>query len=564
VTGPAVAFFDAVGTIRNNIISGMDTAIESNQWSTSGGTTVTITGNTISNVRSGIITLVPAAGTVISGNAITIDGTAGEFDRIGITVRNATGAVTVADNDVSATGDGAGMWMFGNSVPVVVTGNRLTATGSVGGSAGLATGIFMTDDGRIAGDADGNPVGDLSTYATISGNTISGFATGIELYRNGQSGGTVVQATIGGVAANSITTAAGGTGIRVYDLDGSANGYDAVAAIQNNTGTISGAAVGIDVVGGSATISGNAIYGNATGVRFTAGGTGSVTGNDFDGAVDNSTDVWVDSTAGAVAIGAGNSFAGDTYFIDNQSAQSFELTGYGSGNFEGLDDNFRIEDRMHHRMDTDLAATTGLITWVAGKVYVTNPAIGAGSTDSSIQRGIDAASAGDTVNLEDGTFTDAAQVVVNKSLTIVGAGMGTGGTITGVGRRLKEQNPACHVFGVEPRLGVHVQGLKSLEDGFIPPVLDEDVLDGKIIVGNRHAFSHARRAMLAEGLFGGISSGAVLHAAMRAAGRLKRGNIVMVFADAGWKYLGTDLWQAGDHDPAIEAHEDPLDDVLWW
>ena len=144
------------------------------------------------------------------------------------------------------------------------------------------------------------------------------------------------------------------------------------------------------------------------------------------------------------------------------------------------------------------------------------------------------------------------------------AGMGTGGTISGAGRRLKEANPACKVFGVEPRLGVHVQGLKSLEDGFIPPVLDESVLDGKIIVGNRHAFSHARRAMLAEGIFGGISSGAVLHAAMRAASRIKRGNIVMIFADGGWKYLGTDLWSAEDHDPAIEAHEDPLDDILWW
>lgn len=144
------------------------------------------------------------------------------------------------------------------------------------------------------------------------------------------------------------------------------------------------------------------------------------------------------------------------------------------------------------------------------------------------------------------------------------AGIGTGGTISGVGRRLKEANPACHIFGVEPRLGVHVQGLKSLDDGFIPPVLDESVLDGKIIVGNRHAFSHARRAMLAEGLFGGISSGAVLHAAMRAASRLKRGNIVMIFADGGWKYLGTDLWSMDDTDPAIEQHEDPLDDILWW
>lgn len=144
------------------------------------------------------------------------------------------------------------------------------------------------------------------------------------------------------------------------------------------------------------------------------------------------------------------------------------------------------------------------------------------------------------------------------------AGIGTGGTISGVGRRLKEANPACHIFGVEPRLGVHVQGLKSLDDGFIPPVLDESVLDGKIIVGNRHAFSHARRAMLAEGLFGGISSGAVLHAAMRAASRLTRGNIVMIFADGGWKYLGTDLWSMDDTDPAIEQHEDPLDDILWW
>ena len=161
--------------------------------------------------------------------------------------------------------------------------------------------------------------------------------------------------------------------------------------------------------------------------------------------------------------------------------------------------------------------------------------------------------------------TTGAEILADVAhVDVLVAGIGTGGTISGVGRRLKEANPACHVFGVEPRLGVHVQGLKSLEDGFIPPVLDESVLDGKIIVGNRHAFSHARRAMLAAGLFGGISSGAVLHAAMRAASRLKSGNIVMIFADGGWKYLGTDLWSGDDVDPAIEQHEDPLDDILWW
>ncbi|MCC6381731.1 MAG: cysteine synthase family protein [Dehalococcoidia bacterium] len=161
--------------------------------------------------------------------------------------------------------------------------------------------------------------------------------------------------------------------------------------------------------------------------------------------------------------------------------------------------------------------------------------------------------------------TTAAEILADlPRVDVLVAGIGTGGTISGAGRRLKEANPGCHVLGVEPRLGVHVQGLKSLEDGFIPPVLEETVLDGKIIVGNRHAFSHARRAMLAEGIFGGISSGAVLHAAMRAATRIPRGNVVMIFADGGWKYLGTDLWSSDDHDPAIEAHEDPLDDVLWW
>ncbi len=144
------------------------------------------------------------------------------------------------------------------------------------------------------------------------------------------------------------------------------------------------------------------------------------------------------------------------------------------------------------------------------------------------------------------------------------AGMGTGGTISGAGRRIKEANPGCKVFGVEPRLGVHVQGLHSLDDGFIPPVLDESVLDGKIIVGNRHAFSHARRAMLAEGIFGGISSGAVLHAAMRAASRLKRGNVAMIFADGGWKYLGTNLWSVDDDLETVDKAEDPLDDILWW
>ena len=143
------------------------------------------------------------------------------------------------------------------------------------------------------------------------------------------------------------------------------------------------------------------------------------------------------------------------------------------------------------------------------------------------------------------------------------AGVGTGGTISGVGRRLKEANPQCRVVAVEPRLGVHVQGLKSLADGWIPPILDESVLDGRIIVGNRHAVSHAKRVMLGEGLFVGVSSGAVMHGALRVASRLRRGNIVLMFADDGSKYVGTELWTADAGADNAET-EDPLDDVLWW
>ncbi|MDZ7728727.1 MAG: cysteine synthase family protein [Dehalococcoidia bacterium] len=172
---------------------------------------------------------------------------------------------------------------------------------------------------------------------------------------------------------------------------------------------------------------------------------------------------------------------------------------------------------------------------------------------------------GNTVNVDAHYYGTGAELLADlPHIDYFIAGMGTGGTVTGAGGRLKEANPACKVFGIEPRLGAHVQGLKSLEDGFIPPVFDEHVLDGKIIVGNRHAFSHARRAMLSEGIFGGISSGAVLHAAARIANRIEHGNIVMIFADAGWKYLGTDLWAIDEDDPEVDRGEDPVDDILWW
>lgn len=142
------------------------------------------------------------------------------------------------------------------------------------------------------------------------------------------------------------------------------------------------------------------------------------------------------------------------------------------------------------------------------------------------------------------------------------AGLGTGGTITGTGRRLKEVNPATKIIAVEPHPGSQVQGLRSLDDGYIPPILDLGLLDGKVLVRSLHALQHTRELIQREGIFGGLSSGAVLHAALRFANRLERGNIVCLFADAGWKYLGTTIWNMPVVAPLNQ--DDETDDLIWW
>ncbi len=139
------------------------------------------------------------------------------------------------------------------------------------------------------------------------------------------------------------------------------------------------------------------------------------------------------------------------------------------------------------------------------------------------------------------------------------AGLGTGGTIMGAGQRLREANPRLQVVAVEPHPGSQLQGLKSLDDGFVPPILDLNFLDAKILVRSASAFRRARELTEREGIFAGISSGAVLHGALRWMERMKRGNVVLIFADGGWKYLGTHLWT---EPPEVE--EEGLDDVIWW
>ena len=139
------------------------------------------------------------------------------------------------------------------------------------------------------------------------------------------------------------------------------------------------------------------------------------------------------------------------------------------------------------------------------------------------------------------------------------AGLGTGGTLTGTGRYLKERKPAVKIVAAAPHPGDRVQGLRSLDEGFIPPVLDQSLLDGRIVVDSKNSFAATKELMEKEGIFAGISGGAVLRAAQRVASRMERGNIVLLFADGGWKYLSTELWNT-DYDNLAED----LDEQTWW
>ncbi len=140
------------------------------------------------------------------------------------------------------------------------------------------------------------------------------------------------------------------------------------------------------------------------------------------------------------------------------------------------------------------------------------------------------------------------------------AGLGTGGTLMGVGRRLKEANPRARVIAAEPHPGSEVQGLRSLSEGFVPPILDLDLLDGKILVRSHSAFRATAEVLRREAIFAGISSGAVLHAALKVAKGMARGNIVLLFADGGWKYLPASLWR----EEQGHTEDEDLDDIMWW
>ncbi|HEX2048040.1 MAG TPA: cysteine synthase family protein [Acidimicrobiales bacterium] len=136
-------------------------------------------------------------------------------------------------------------------------------------------------------------------------------------------------------------------------------------------------------------------------------------------------------------------------------------------------------------------------------------------------------------------------------VTHVVAGLGTAGTLMGLGRYLKERNPAIQMWAVEPPAGEMVEGLRNLDEGFVPPIYDPDLLDRKIIVRPRESIEWIRRLAAEVAIFAGISSGAAMAGAAKAASQLDEGVIVTVFADGGWKYLSTGAW-TDDIDEVVE------------
>ena len=139
------------------------------------------------------------------------------------------------------------------------------------------------------------------------------------------------------------------------------------------------------------------------------------------------------------------------------------------------------------------------------------------------------------------------------------AGLGTGGTLMGVGDRLRESFPDVVVAAAEPLQGDLVYGLRSLADGYVPPILDVSKLDRKILVSNEESVRALHLLLEREGIFAGVSSGAVLHVARTVAAEMAEGVVVAILADAGWKYLSADFWTT-----PVESVGESMEDRLWW
>lgn len=144
------------------------------------------------------------------------------------------------------------------------------------------------------------------------------------------------------------------------------------------------------------------------------------------------------------------------------------------------------------------------------------------------------------------------------SVDVFLAGLGTSGTLMGVGRKLKEVNPAVEIVAVQPYPKSGLQGLRALADGYVPPILDINMIDRSEFSHDKDAFKAVKDLALVEGLFAGISCGAVTEQAIKQAKRMEKGNIVTLFPDAGWKYLSERIWSED-----VEKLAKELEGPLW-
>lgn len=139
------------------------------------------------------------------------------------------------------------------------------------------------------------------------------------------------------------------------------------------------------------------------------------------------------------------------------------------------------------------------------------------------------------------------------SIDVFVAGLGTGGTLMGAGKRVREHNRSARIFAAEPMPGEAVQGLRSLDEGFVPEIFDPSAIDGRFLVTTGESIAALRRLTETEGIFAGVSSGGVLAVASRVAGQMESGTLVALLADGGWKYLSEDLWNRDPDDDSLEA-----------
>ncbi len=157
----------------------------------------------------------------------------------------------------------------------------------------------------------------------------------------------------------------------------------------------------------------------------------------------------------------------------------------------------------------------------------------------------------------DGTGAEIVEALDRVDVLV--AGLGTGGTLMGAGERVRESFPDVVVAAAEPLPGDPVMGLRSLGDGYVPPILDVSKLDRKVLVSNEESVAAVRDLLRLEGVFGGVSSGAALAVARRLASELDEGVVVTVLADGGWKYLSADFWDADDETVATS-----MERTVWW